>query len=227
MKFLLGTKQEMRTMYSVKGDQVPVTVIASGVVTVTQVRTTALDGYQAVQLGFAEKKKRLSKAQAGHLKGLPASRYTKEVRLDSAEKTDFRRGDQFDVSSFGVGDMVTVQGVSKGHGFQGVVKRHGFAGHPSTHGHKDQLRMPGSLSAGGLQHVQKGRRMGGRMGSDKVTVANLEIMAVDAEHGQLIVKGAVPGARGTLLVITADEGTMQVRKPATATVEAKELTPVT
>ena len=213
MKFLLGTKQVMREMFTSKGEQIPVTVLQAGVCTVAQVRTKTTDGYTAVQLGFGERTaKHTTKALAGHLKDLPSARHLKEFRLD--DTGDMKRGDQFDVSSFAIGDIVAVQGVSKGHGFQGVVKRHGFAGHPASHGHKDQLRMPGSLSAGGLQHVQKGRRMGGRMGNDTVTVTGLEIIAVDPERQELVVKGAVPGARNGLVLITAKVGTMQALSAA-------------
>ena len=223
MKFLLGIKQEMREMFTAKGEQIPVTVLKSGVCTVTQVRNKTTDGYEAVQLGFGERK-RANKPLAGHLKNLAAVRHIKEIRVADGV-ADIKRGDQFDVSSFVPGEKVMVCGTSKGHGFQGVVKRHGFAGHPATHGHKDQLRMPGSLSAGGLQHVQKGRRMGGRMGNDQVTVANLEIIAVNPEQQEILVKGAVPGARGSLLIVTAKSGVMQARQMAEPAVSV-EPTPV-
>jgi large subunit ribosomal protein L3 len=122
----------------------------------------------------------------------------REFRVDATDA--FKRGDSLEATVFAPGDIINVTGTSKGKGFQGVVKRHGFGGHPSTHGHKDQLRMPGSIGAGGVQHVLKGRRMAGHMGDARVTVQNLEIVEV-REGGIIAVKGAVPGARHAILEI--------------------------
>lgn len=199
MKCILGKKLEMSQVYGSDGNIIPVTLIKAGPCVVTQVKTSEQDGYQAVQLGY-EEMKRLSKPQAGHLKGLPSLRHLCEFRL--SEESTLKRGDTIDASVFAVGDKVNVIGTSKGKGFQGVVKRHGFHGHPTTHGHKDQTRMPGSIGAGGPQHVFKGRRMAGRMGDDRVTVKNLIVVEI-REGGILALKGAVPGARNTLIEIVA------------------------
>ncbi|OGL65080.1 50S ribosomal protein L3 [Candidatus Uhrbacteria bacterium RIFCSPLOWO2_01_FULL_47_24] len=197
MKCILGKKLEMTQTWTEKGRVVPITVIEAGPCTVAQIKTKERDGYGAVQFGFGTKK-HLTKPMKGHLKELPALRALREFRGDPGE---LRRGDTLDVSVFSPGDIVKVTGISKGKGFQGVVKRHGFHGHPSTHGHKDQERMPGAIGAGGVQHVRKGQRMAGRMGGERVTVRNLKIVAIDKEKNRLLVKGAVPGARNSLVMI--------------------------
>lgn len=199
MKCILGKKLEMSQVYGSDGNIIPVTLIKAGPCVVTQLKTKAQDGYDAVQLGF-EETKRLLKPQAGHLKDLPSMRHLCEFR--ASEEVSWKRGDMVDATVFQVGDKVNVVGTSKGKGFQGVVKRHHFHGHPASHGHKDQLRMPGSIGAGGPQHVFKGRRMGGRMGDERVTVQNLLVVEV-REGGILVVKGAVPGARHSLIEIVA------------------------
>ncbi len=197
MKCILAKKIEMSQVFRPDGTVVPVTLVQAGPCVVTQVKTADTDGYSAIQLGFLAAKK-LTKSQEGHLTDLPKLRVLNEFRLENG--TEFTRGDTIEASSFTVGDVVDVTGTSKGKGFQGVVKRHGFHGHPSSHGHKDQLRMPGSIGAGGPQHVFKGRRMAGRMGNETVTVKNLEVVEV-REKGILALKGAVPGARNAILEI--------------------------
>ena len=190
----------MTQTWTEKGRVVPVTVLEAGPCVVTQVKTKEKDGYAAVQIGFGIKKaKNASKALKGHYKELTPSRFVKEFRGEASE--GMARGSQIDVSVFAAGDIVKVIGVSKGKGFQGVVKRHKFHGHPATHGHKDQLRMPGAIGAGGLQHVRKGMRMAGRMGGEQITVRNLKVVSVDKEKNHLILKGAVPGARNSLVTI--------------------------
>jgi len=180
------------------GTVVPVTVLKAGPCVVTQVKDKAKDGYYAVQLGYGETRK-VGKAKQGHLKPVGKNlRHLKEFRLTEGE---YSVGQVLDVSQFAAGDIVDITGWSKGKGFQGVVKRHGFRGHPSTHGHKDQLRMPGSIGAGGVQHVRKGMRMAGRMGNVRSTVSHLQVVAVKPEAHELIVKGAVPGARRGLLLV--------------------------
>lgn len=200
MKFILGKKLEMSQAFGPDGNVIPVTLIQAGPCLVTQVKSKESDGYVAVQVGFGETK-HLTKSLQGHLKDLPKLQYLHEFRLESDPTV--KRGDKIDASSFQPGDMVQVSGTSKGKGFQGVVKRHHFHGHPSSHGHKDQLRMPGSIGAGGVQHVLKGRRMAGRMGNERVTVKNLQVIEV-RDNGVLAVKGAVPGARNTILEIIAN-----------------------
>jgi len=196
MKFLLGKKIGMSQRFRADGTVVPVTVISATPNTVTALRTPEHDGYTAVQLGFGEHKKQ-NKPISGHLKDLPAVETMREVR----DLTGFERGAQLTVSQFALGEFVDVVGLSKGKGFQGVVKRHHFAGGPRTHGHKDNARMPGSIGAGGNQHVIKGTRMGGHMGDERVTVKNLEVMEIDEAKHTLAVKGAVPGATGSLVIL--------------------------
>lgn len=194
----------MTQIWDEKGKVVPVTVIVAGPCYVAQVKTKEKDGYSAVQIGYGVKK-RLTKPMRGHLKELPDLRWLREfVTHDSCfmlHDSEAQRGNVVDVSIFAPGDIVKVTGVSKGKGFQGVVKRHHFHGHPPTHGHKDQERMPGAIGAGGVQHVFKGTRMAGRMGGERVSVRGLKIVAVDKEKNQLLVKGAVPGARNSLVMI--------------------------
>lgn len=197
MKFILAKKLEMSQVFKADGTVIPVTLVQAGPCVVTQVKTKDADGYVAVQLGF-QPGKNLSQSEQGHLKDLPSMKVLREFRLDAADA--FKRGDSVEAGVFAPGDVIDVTGTSKGKGFQGVVKRHGFAGHPSTHGHKDQLRMPGSIGAGGVQHVLKGRRMAGHMGDARVTVKNLEVVEV-RDGGVIAVKGAVPGARNAVLEI--------------------------
>ncbi len=196
MKYILAKKLEMSQVYGSDGSVIPVTLVKAGPCYVTKVATKERDGYEAVQVGF-EVIKKLNKAEAGHLKDLPKLRHLAEFRV---EKPTVQRGDLIEAGAFAAGDVVQVMGISKGKGFQGVVKRHGFHGHPTTHGHKDQTRMPGSIGAGGPQHVFKGRRMAGHMGSDQVTVKNLKVIEV-REGGVLAIKGAIPGARNTIIHI--------------------------
>ncbi|MBU1036633.1 50S ribosomal protein L3 [Patescibacteria group bacterium] len=198
MKFILGEKAEMTQLFQSDGKVVAVTVVKAGPCQVTQVKTESQDGYKAVQVGYGKKKK-ISKPLTGHLKSLPPFRYLREFR--SSDDLNLTRGQEIKVNVFQAGDKVKITGLSKGKGFQGVVKRHGFSGSPASHGHKDQLRMPGSIGSTDAARVFKGKRMPGRMGSDRVTVANLEILEVDVQKNLLYLKGAVPGARGGLLVV--------------------------
>ena len=197
MKFILAKKLEMSQVFQPDGTVIPVTLVKAGPCTITQVKTKDQDGYVAVQLGF-EPAKKLAKPQAGHLKDLPQFKVLREFRLD--ETSGLERGQAVEAAAFAVGETVEITGTSKGKGFQGVVKRHHFHGHPSSHGHKDQQRMPGSIGAGGVQKVMKGRRMAGRMGGDTVTVKNLKVVEV-RDGGILAIKGAVPGARNSIIEI--------------------------
>lgn len=200
MKYILGRKIEMTQTWTDDGRVIPVTVIEAGPCTVTQIKDSKKDGYRAVQLGFGVKKK-LTKPMRGHLKDLPQFRWLREGEI-SVE--GIKRGDMINADVFSPGDKVKVIGTSKGKGFQGVVKRHGFHGSPASHGHKDQLRMPGSIGAGGVQHVFKGTRMAGRMGGERVTVSNLEIIEVNKDKNQLTIKGAIPGARNSLVIVVGN-----------------------
>ncbi|MEK9152640.1 MAG: 50S ribosomal protein L3, partial [Patescibacteria group bacterium] len=157
---------------------------------------------------FNETKKKPTKPLAGHLKATKNFKTLREFRLNDA--SELKVGDTIDASTFAPGEFIKVTGESKGKGFQGVVKRHHFRGGPASHGHKDNLRMPGSIGSGGMQRVFKGLRMGGRMGGERVSVSNLEVVSVDAAKGLLMVKGAVPGARGGLLLITGNGATKRL-----------------
>jgi large subunit ribosomal protein L3 len=197
MKFLLGTKLEMTQIFDATGKVIPVTLVEAGPVVVTQIKTKEKDGYEAVQVGFGKKKK-LSKPLKGHMKDLGNFRWLREYRIAPDEA---KVGDKIGVSLFEEGDEVVVSGTSKGKGFQGVVKRHGFHGMDKTHGTKKKHRSPGSIGSRFPQHVRKGKRMAGRMGSDRVTRRNVKIVKIDKENNLIAVKGAVPGARGTLVEI--------------------------
>ncbi len=204
MKFILGKKQHMMQCFNDDGTVVPTTVIQAGPLVVTQVKNPDTDGYTAVQVAFDEQKtKRATKAHLGHV--LPsqkggegaAFKHLREFR----DIEEIAVGDLITVGVFSKGDMVTISGLSKGKGFQGVVKRHGFHGGPRSHGQKHSEREPGSIGGGLRNKVPKGMRMAGRTGGDRITVKNLEIIGIDAENNQLLVKGAIPGRRGTLVEI--------------------------
>jgi large subunit ribosomal protein L3 len=168
------------------------------------VKTDARDGYTAIQIGLGEtRQKRMTKGQVGHLRrnNLPLLRALREIRLKNVE--DYEVGQKLLADQFVAGERVDVQGISKGRGFQGGVKRHGFHGGPRTHGQSDRLRAPGASGSGTTPgRIYKGKRMAGHMGAVPVTVANLRVVLSDAERNMIAVRGAVPGARGGLLVIT-------------------------
>jgi large subunit ribosomal protein L3 len=204
MKFLLATKQEMTQYFSEDGKCVAATLLSAGPVTVTELRTTERDGYEAVQVGFGTQlPKRVNKPQQGALKELGVFRFMREYRPKQGGLGDVKIGDKITVDAFAPGDEITVTGTSKGKGFQGVVKRHGFRGGPGSHGQKHSLREPGSIGATGPQRVIKGTRMAGRMGSDTVSVKGLKVLAVDTTNNLLLVSGAIPGRRGTLIEVKA------------------------
>jgi len=200
-KFLLGTKEQMTQYFTEEGKAIPVTVVNVGPMTVTQVKTTDTDGYEAVQYGTGvRREKNINKPQLSAWKDLGTFCSVREFRLDAP--SELKKGDVLNPADvLQVGQAITVTGVSKGKGFQGVVKRHNFAGGRRSHGQKHSEREPGSIGSTGPQRVFKGTRMGGRMGSDRVSVKNLEVVAMDTEKNVVFVKGAVPGRRGTLLEI--------------------------
>lgn len=199
MKYILAKKIEMSQRFRPDGSVVAVTLLEAGPCVVTGVRTPERDGYSAVQVGFGLRRT-AKKPLAGHLRGLPLLHSLREFRLDAAAPEGIR-GAEIKADAFAPGDRVTVQGESKGRGFAGVVKRHGFHGHPASHGHKDQLRMPGSIGSKRQGPVAKGKRMAGRMGGEQVTVKNLEVIEVDPQKNLLVVSGAIPGARGSLVLV--------------------------
>ena len=218
MKFILGKKSSMTQVWS--GDKVvAVTPVLAGPCVVAQVKNKSKDGYEAVQIAYGTRKeKNINKPQLGHVKDLgikPA--HMKEFRVDNVAA--FKKGDVISAETFAAGDIVNVTGISKGKGFAGVVKRHGFHGFRKTHGNKDQERMPGSIGPKGPAHVFKGTRMGGRMGGDRVTTINLEIVSVDGEKNIIYVKGAVPGAINGLIMITG-KGDIKLNIKKEAAVEA-------
>jgi large subunit ribosomal protein L3 len=196
MKFILAKKLEMSQVFRPDGTVIPVTLVQAGPCIVTQVKSNETDGYSAVQVGFLNAK-RVSQPKEGHLKELPKLKILREFRTDDVS---VERGGTIEASVFAPGDIVDVTGESKGKGFQGVVKRYHFRGHPASHGHKDQLRMPGSSGAGGVQHVFKGTRKPGHMGDETVTIKNLQVVEL-RDNGIIALKGAVPGARNAILEI--------------------------
>ena len=194
----------MTSIYGASGKNIPCTVLEVGPCVVTQVRTLEKDGYTAVQLGFGERsEKNISKAMLGHFKraGVSPKRHLVEFKSFNDE---LQSGDTIKVEDvFNEGEYVSVIGTSKGKGFQGVVKRHGFAGvGQATHGQHNRLRAPGSIGAASYPaRVFKGMRMAGQMGNSRVTIENLEVLKVLPEEGILVVKGAVPGHKGSTVVI--------------------------
>ena len=213
MKFVLGTKQNLTTVFSEDGRSRAATIIRVSPSFVTQIKTKATDGYDAVQIGgIAIHEKHANKAQLGHVAkavktgnpeaAVPALRYFREERLSKA--ADVVLGSALDLSLFAIGDKVEVAALTKAKGFQGGVKRHGFHGGPRSHGQKHSEREPGSIGGGGGRaggRVAKGMRMAGRMGGERVTVKGLTVLQAIPETGELVLSGAVPGRRGTIVEI--------------------------
>lgn len=201
MKFTLATKQNMTQFFSEDGSVHPATILSSTPLTVTQLKTKTTDGYDAIQVAQGEQKlSRISKALAGHLKGA-AYKVIREFRTEAG---DLSVGATVACDIFQKGEIVTISGTSKGKGFQGVMKRHGFSGGWGQHGQKHSAREAGSIGSTGQQRVNKGKRMAGRMGSDRITQKNVTILDVDAVTGTILVKGAIPGKRGTLIEIKSN-----------------------
>lgn len=203
MKGIIGRKVGMTQVFDDVGNVIPVTVIQAGPCYVTQVRTSDKDGYTAVQLGFSEAKpQRMTKGQLGHLQrnNLPALKYLREFRVHG--DLDVAEGAEIKADVFAKGERVDVIGKSKGRGFAGTIKRHGFHRQPKTHGQSDRERAPGSVGqTTNPGRVFKGLKMAGRMGNDRVTAQNLEVVVVDAERNVIAVRGSVPGANGGIVVI--------------------------
>lgn len=203
MKFILGRKENMVTFVGSDGRAIAATLLSAGPLTVTQVKSKDADGYTAVQVGFgARATKNISKAVQGHTKDLGSFADLREFRV--LDTSAWKKGDTIDASVFAEGDAIVVSGISKGKGFQGVVKRHGFGGGRRSHGQKHSEREPGSIGSTGQQKISKGRRMAGRMGSDRITIKGLRVLGVDTTNGKILVSGCVPGARGTLLEIKGE-----------------------
>ncbi len=200
MKFTLGTKQNMTQVFDEKGLVHPATILSTGELVVVQVKTKETDGYNAVQVGFGDRKeKNISKPVLGHMKKLGNFRFLREFRVEDTSK--FKVGDKIEISDFIAGDLVSVSATSKGKGYQSVIKRHGFKGQPRSHGQKHSENAPGSIGGGLRNKVPKAMRMAGRMGADKITIKNLVILGVDKDNNQLLINGAIPGKRGTLVEV--------------------------
>ena len=203
MKGIIGKKIGMTRIFNQVGQVIPVTVIEAGPCPVVQVKTEDKEGYNAIQLGFGEKRKSLfvlpllghfNKAKVG------PKRILREIRTDQVDK--FKVGQELKVDVFSVGEKVNVTGISKGLGFQGGVRKHKFHGGPKTHGQSDRLRAPGSIGSSSFpSRVFKGQRMAGRMGGERVTIRNLQVVGVDVEKNLLLLRGAVPGKRNSYLAI--------------------------
>ncbi len=203
MPGLIGKKIGMTSVFSAEGKNIPCTVLEVGPCVVTQIKTEETDGYRAVQIAFNDKKEKQSnKAMIGHFKKANTSPKRKVIELKGFVK-DWKVGDVITVDYFNDDTWVDVSGISKGKGFQGVVKRHGFSGvGDATHGQHNRLRAPGSLGASSYpSRVFKGMRMAGRTGNEKVKVINLRVIKLVPEHNLLIVKGSVPGPKGSFVIV--------------------------
>ena len=202
-KGLLGTKLGMTQLWDANNRIVPVTVVQAGPCVVTQVRTAETDGYSAVQLGFgAVKAKQLTKPSAGHFEKAGVTPRTHLVEIRTSDASEYSLGQELSADTFADGDIIDVTGVSKGKGTAGVMKRHGFSGLRASHGVHRKHRSPGSIGGCATPgRVFKGLRMAGRMGVERVTVQNLTVHSVDAERGLILIRGAIPGNKGGLVVL--------------------------
>lgn len=201
MKGILGRKIGMTQIFNEAGEVVPVTVVEAGPVVVTQVKTIENDGYNAVQVGFVDaKEKSLNKPQKGHLAAANTlKKHLKEFRVESVDA--YTVGQEIKADVFAAGEMIDVTGISKGKGFQGPIKRHGQSRGPESHGSRYHRR-PGSMGACSYPgRVFKNKKLAGHMGSVKVTVQNLEVVRVDADKNFILVKGAIPGAKGSVVTL--------------------------
>ncbi len=209
MIMILGKKVGMTQVYDEAGKMTPVTVIQAGPCPVLQVKTVETDGYRALQLGFEDvKSSRVRKPAEGHAKkaNVAAKRFIREWRLAEKDQTELKTGDMVGVSIFAETKFVDVIGISKGKGFQGVMKRHHFGGFPFSHGTERKHRAPGSLSGNASDrghggNIKKGKRMAGHMGMDRVTSKNHKLVSIDTEKNLLVIKGPVPGAAGSYVVV--------------------------
>jgi large subunit ribosomal protein L3 len=200
MKFILGKKLDMTQVYGEKGTVIPVTVIEVLPNVITQVKTKDKDGYEAVQVGTGTKKK-ITKPLKGHFKDYGSFSHVREFRSLTMNDQELKVGDALDLAAFAPGDRVKVTGISKGKGFAGGMKRHGFSGMPMGHGHKHVARHIGSIGQRFPQHTLKGKKMAGRMGSDKTTVWGLKVVHIDKENGLMALSGSIPGNKGGLVAI--------------------------
>jgi len=202
---ILGKKVGMTQIFDAEGNQIPITVIEAGPCPIVQKKTVASDHYNAIQLGFIDKKpKRVNKPLLGHFQKaqLSPKRYLKELRLEPDEIVEYTVGDEIKANIFKPGDYVDVTGWSKGRGFAGVVKRHHFAGFPASHGTHEYFRHGGAIGCRTSPgRIFKGKRMPGRMGNERVTVQNLQIVDIRQDQNLILVKGAIPGSNGGLVIV--------------------------
>ncbi len=202
---IMGTKQSMLQLFQENGEAIPVTAILTGNCQVVQVKTEETDAYNALQLGFQEKKEsRINKAEAGHFKrnGLKPKQFLREFRVNAEEVKKYKNGDNINTEIFKVGEYVDVEGRSKGRGFAGVMKRHNFGGAPASHGTHEYFRHGGSIGCSATPgRVAKGKKMPGHMGDARVTLQNLEIVKIVPEDNLIFVKGAIPGAKNGLVMV--------------------------
>jgi large subunit ribosomal protein L3 len=202
-KGILGRKLGMTQIFDASSRAIPVTAIEAGPCRVAQVRTPEKDGYSAIQLAFGDiKEQKLTRPELGHLKkhGLEPHRHLVELRV--ADASQFEIGQELNAAIFAAGEKADVIGTSKGKGFAGVMKRHNFSGGPGSHGTERKHRTPGSVGAGTTpHHIFKGQKMAGRMGGERVTMLNLDVVRVDAAHNLILVKGAIPGPDGGLVIV--------------------------
>lgn len=206
MKFIVGTKDRMTQVFDADGTCYPATILKVAPAVVAKIKTTEVDGYTAVQVASGEQKShRIAKAQQGQFN---SARIVREYRPNPVYNENIDGvsvGDAIDAGVFTAGDTVTVSAISKGKGFQGVVKRHGFAGGRRSHGQKHSEREPGSIGATGINRVMKGTRMAGRMGGDRITVKNLIVLQVNPAEQIMLIKGAIPGRKGTVVEIRGNK----------------------
>jgi large subunit ribosomal protein L3 len=196
---IIGKKLGMTQVFNAAGKCRPVTAIEAGPCKIVQVKDAAKDGYNAAQLGFG-KAKTMTAAEKGHLKDLDQCKNLREIRVDSVE--GLKVGDTLDVNMFKPGDKVDIIGISKGKGFAGVVKRHHFKGGPKTHGQSDRQRAPGAIGSTTTPgHVWKGMKMAGHLGHSRVTALNLPVYSADGARNILLIEGAVPGAKNSLVIV--------------------------
>lgn len=226
---LLGRKVGMTQIFKDDGDVIPVTVLEIGPCVVVQVKTTEKDGYNAVQLGFSDRKKsRVLKAEAGHFAAskAPVKHFVREIRIDDKSIGDYEVGQLLTADLFKAGDKVDVEGVSIGKGYQGVMKRHNFAGKDAAHGTHEFFRHGGSIgNRSDPGKVFKNKKMPGHMGAENVTIQNLEIVAVELENNMVLVRGAVPGAKNGYITVHASvKGGFDPRSPKKGDAAAAEQT---
>ena len=203
MRGIIGKKVGMTQVYDEQGIMTPVTVVEAGPCVVTQVKTEAKDGYEAIQVGYGDrKKKHLTKPMEGHFNRAKVEPKRILAEFDMIPGFEYKLGQEFTVSLFKPGEYVDVSGTSKGRGFAGVIKRHNFSTQPKTHGTKNTYRRPGSIGqASDPSRVFKGMKMAGHYGNAKITLPNVEIMQVDKENNQILLKGSVPGAKNGIIYI--------------------------